>query len=105
MSLPRGRSLLRYEDESPEEIQLRFKKQQELQQTLLRQIEENKLKREQQEQAKKEQEIRENQRIERERQELEQRRQWSHTRRLEKTFDNQVQVNQFEPAQVGTRRK
>lgn len=101
MSLPRGRSLLRYEDESKDEIEMRFRKQKELQESLLKQIEERKMRKEVEKERKKEQDLLENQRIERERKEIQERRQQSQMKRLEKTLDhNFTQIHQFDAVQV-----
>lgn len=74
MNLPRRTMQLRYEEETPEEIQMRNDKQKKYQQALLAQIKENELKKEQQKLKKEIEEKLENERIEKERESIKRRR-------------------------------
>ena len=103
MSRPRGRSLLRYEDVSPEELELRIKKQQDYKEILLRQIEEKKLMKENEKLKKLEEDRKEEERIRRDIEDMEKRRLQSNMKRLRKSIQpGNIHLNQFDAVQVET---
>jgi hypothetical protein len=84
-------------------MEIRFRKQKELQESLLRQIEEKKLKKQQEKIKRLKEEQMEDERIKKDRMMLEERRKMSHLKRLEKTFNNQnAPINSFDAVQVIT---
>lgn len=95
MNLPRKTMQLRYEEETPEEIQMRNDKQKKYQQELLNQIKQNELKKQQQKLKKEIEDKIENERIEKEREVIKRRRIESRMKNMEKALNdnNPIQVS------------
>ena len=100
MSRSKGIStILRYEDTSPEELEMKIRKQKEYQQVLLQQIETKKLAKQRDDQKRKEEDKLENERIEKDLRVLQERRMLSQKKRMDKIQEMQ-KVSSFDGVQV-----